>query len=144
MRDSYFNTLLQNANLSISQAVTVLSLSKSTIINYKKSKTQPKESTVKFLKMIAGDLSVIDEKYKGWYLKRGEMISPENDTFSLNRLNYIQLTFSLLRDTKIKNKELTSHMNLLEKENKILKAKKGIRIACNDSKYKEINITCPE
>ena len=133
MRYCDFNALLQNANLSISQAVTVLSLSKSTIINYKKGKTQPKESTIRFLKIIAGDLSVIDTNYKGWFLKRGEIISPENDTFSLNRLNYIQLTFSLLRDTKISNRNLIQQVKLLEKENKILKAKTNYRHAANDS-----------
>jgi hypothetical protein len=132
MRSCDFNTLLQNANLSISQAVIILSLSKSTIINYKKGNCLPKESTVKFLKLLSGDLSVIDKNYNGWYLKRGELISPENDTFSLNRLNYIQLVFSQLCDMKINKSDLLNKISQLEKENRILKNKKHIKIASND------------
>jgi len=44
---------------------------------------------------------MLDESYNGWYLKRGELINPENNTISLNRLRYIEIAFSQLRDLKI-------------------------------------------
>jgi len=100
-----FNELLRNANLSLSQAVKILELSKSTIINYKNGKTTPKQSTVKFLKFLSGDLSVLNKNYHGWYLKRDEIISLENDTFSLDRLRYVQFAFNQLRDIKIEKRQ---------------------------------------
>jgi len=72
MSNKEFNQLLMNANLNSKTAVEKLNISKTTIKRYVCGKSEPKKPTINYLKTLSGDLSVIDKKYSGWYLKRGE------------------------------------------------------------------------
>lgn len=136
-----FNDLLIDARLNELQAINMLEISKRTLTRYKNGTTKPPSYLIKFLKVLAGDISIIDNHFKNWFLKRGELINPANETFDIKRLNYVSGIFGQLQAIRQNKAELLTKIRLLETENNLLRSKnKPANIPINDPIYRKLSL----
>lgn len=78
----------------------MLGTSVRTIKRYKSGITRPPVITIRFLTILAGDISQIDTSFTGWKIKNGHLISPNNELFNSSRLEHVRTEFAINRDNK--------------------------------------------
>ena len=108
-----------------------LIISKRTLQRYKSCKVNIPPQIIKLLKFKNGDLGQIDNAFKNWWIKKNKLITPNNDTFPIFRLNYIFLTFEQFREQKNINLVLKNKIEKYEN----LKSMKHTVKPVNDGSY---------